>query len=190
MTCSSFLPPFRTPVGAAAAGLTLTAASTVVLLEPLLCASDEAQAVNRCHRLGQTAPVVNIIQLYVTHSVEERLLAYRGVEEARGAARGAAAAAAAAAASAAASAATAAAAADAADEEADAAAAAAAARKRKGKARVGSSPAQPPPPPPNVDSAAAAPGEDGSVAGSGDSVRDARKLRYVFGIGGAGGGAA
>lgn len=188
MTCSSFLPPFRTPVGAAAAGLTLTAASTVVLLEPLLCASDEAQAVNRCHRLGQTAPVVNIIQLYVTHSVEERLLAYRGVEEARGAARGAAAAAAAAAASAA----TAAAAADAADEEADAdaAAAAAAARKRKGKARVGSSPAQPPPLPPVVDSAAAAPGEDGSVAGSGDSVRDARKLRYVFGIGGAGGGAA
>ena len=170
----------------------MTAASTVVLLEPLLCASDEAQAVNRCHRLGQTAPVVNIIQLYVTHSVEERLLAYRGVEDARGAARGAAAAAAAAAASAAASAATAAAAADAADEEADAdaAAAAAAARKRKGKARVGSSPAQPPPPPPNVDSAAAAPGEDGSVAGSGDSVRDARKLRYVFGIGGAGGGAA
>jgi hypothetical protein len=39
--------------GQGAAGLTLTVASTVVLLEPFLSAGDEAQAMNRCHRIGQ-----------------------------------------------------------------------------------------------------------------------------------------
>jgi hypothetical protein len=66
-------------VGAAAAGLTLTKANTVFLLEPLLNASDEAQAVNRCHRIGQERPV-STIQYYTERTIEERLLAYRSRE--------------------------------------------------------------------------------------------------------------
>ena len=40
--------------GAAAAGLTLTAAQNVILLEPFLRQGDELQAAARCHRIGQT----------------------------------------------------------------------------------------------------------------------------------------
>jgi len=69
--------------GQAAAGLTLTVASTVVLLEPFLSAGDEAQAMNRCHRIGQTQQV-NCITLYTPGTVEERLLAYRPRERAFG----------------------------------------------------------------------------------------------------------
>ena len=63
-------------VGTAAAGLTLTCANHVLLLEPFLCDSDEAQAINRCHRIGQTRPV-HVKQYYMRNTVEERLLAFR-----------------------------------------------------------------------------------------------------------------
>ena len=63
-------------VGAAAAGLTLTAANTMYLLEPFLNESDEAQATNRCHRIGQ-ARACKSVTYYTVGTVEERLLAYR-----------------------------------------------------------------------------------------------------------------
>ena len=62
--------------GSAAAGLTLTQADLVVLLEPFLSAGDEAQAANRVHRIGQTRPV-RCVTYFVEGTVEERLLAYR-----------------------------------------------------------------------------------------------------------------
>jgi hypothetical protein len=55
--------------GTAAAGLTLTQADLVVLLEPFLSPGDEAQAANRVHRIGQTRPV-----RCVTYYVEAWLL--------------------------------------------------------------------------------------------------------------------
>ena len=66
-------------VSTAAAGLTLTSANHVLLLEPLLCDNDEAQAVSRVHRIGQTKPV-RVLQYYVRRTVEERLLAHRHKE--------------------------------------------------------------------------------------------------------------
>jgi E3 ubiquitin-protein ligase SHPRH len=68
-------------VGTAAAGLTLTAANHMFMLEPFLCASDEAQARNRCHRIGQTKTVSTTVY-YTQGTVEERLLAYRAHEAA------------------------------------------------------------------------------------------------------------
>ncbi|EEH58358.1 uncharacterized protein MICPUCDRAFT_9486, partial [Micromonas pusilla CCMP1545] len=62
--------------GTAAAGLTLTQADLVILLEPFLSPGDEAQAANRVHRIGQTRPV-RCVTYYVSDTVEERLLAYR-----------------------------------------------------------------------------------------------------------------
>lgn len=62
--------------GTAAAGLTLTQADLVVLLEPFLSPGDEAQAANRVHRIGQTRPV-RCVTYFVEGTVEERLLAYR-----------------------------------------------------------------------------------------------------------------
>jgi E3 ubiquitin-protein ligase SHPRH len=44
---------FLLHAGTAAAGLTLTAARHVFLLEPFLSAAEEAQAMNRAHRIGQ-----------------------------------------------------------------------------------------------------------------------------------------
>jgi SNF2 family DNA or RNA helicase len=60
--------------GTAAAGLTLTQADLVILLEPFLSPGDEAQAANRVHRIGQTRPV-RCVTYYVSDTVEERLLA-------------------------------------------------------------------------------------------------------------------
>lgn len=62
--------------GSAAAGLTLTQADLVVLLEPFLSPGDEAQAANRVHRIGQTREV-RCVTYYVEDTVEERLLAFR-----------------------------------------------------------------------------------------------------------------
>lgn len=62
--------------GSAAAGLTLTHADLVILLEPFLSPGDEAQAANRVHRIGQTRNV-RCVKYYVEGSVEERLLAFR-----------------------------------------------------------------------------------------------------------------
>ena len=66
-------------VSTAAAGLTLTSANHVLLLEPFLCDNDEAQAISRVHRIGQTKPVF-VKQYYVRNTVEERLLAHRHKE--------------------------------------------------------------------------------------------------------------
>ena len=62
--------------GSAAAGLTLTQADLVVLLEPFLSPGDEAQAASRVHRIGQTREV-RCVTYYVEDTVEERLLAFR-----------------------------------------------------------------------------------------------------------------
>eukprot|EP00945_MAST-04E_sp_MAST-4E-sp1_P005484 g5484.t1 len=70
---------FLLHAGAAAAGLTLTAAQNVILLEPFVKAGDEKQAFARCHRMGQTKHV-NTYVLYMKHSIEERMLAYRKQE--------------------------------------------------------------------------------------------------------------
>lgn len=62
--------------GPAAAGLTLTVARHVIMLEPFAKAGEEAQALNRCHRIGQSARVSCQV-LYYQDSVEERMLAFR-----------------------------------------------------------------------------------------------------------------
>jgi len=55
-------------------GLTLTAADTVVLVDPWWNPAVEAQAAARAHRLGQTRPV-HVYRLVAAGSIEERLLA-------------------------------------------------------------------------------------------------------------------
>ena len=65
--------------GAAAAGLTLTAAQNVILLEPFVSSGDENQAFARCHRMGQRNQVKCYI-LYMKDTIEERMLAYREKE--------------------------------------------------------------------------------------------------------------
>lgn len=67
-------------MGTGAAGLTLTAASTVYLLEPTHSPADEAQALNRAHRIGQSRPVRCLI-LFCQGTVEERMLAARRRED-------------------------------------------------------------------------------------------------------------
>jgi SNF2 family DNA or RNA helicase len=54
-------------------GLTLTVARRVLLLEPFLKAGEEQQALNRCHRIGQTRPVL-CTTLYCSGTIEERML--------------------------------------------------------------------------------------------------------------------
>ena len=51
-------------------GLTLTAADTVVLLNPSLDIGIEQQAIGRCHRIGQTRPV-HVYQVLAGGTVEE-----------------------------------------------------------------------------------------------------------------------
>jgi len=70
------VPVLLVQAGAAASGLTLTAASKMFLLEPFLHQSEEQQAFGRCHRYGQKRPV-QVKVLYTPVSVESRLLAWR-----------------------------------------------------------------------------------------------------------------
>ncbi|KOO29940.1 snf2 super family [Chrysochromulina tobinii] len=77
-TCRIFL----LHAGAAAAGLTLVAARHVFLLEPFDKPGQELQALNRCHRIGQTRPVRCTIY-YAQRTVEERLIAFRTHEQRR-----------------------------------------------------------------------------------------------------------
>jgi SNF2 family DNA or RNA helicase len=63
---------FLLSLRAGAAGLTLTAASRVFLLEPGLDPAIEQQAVARVHRIGQERQVV-ITRLLVQGSVEEQV---------------------------------------------------------------------------------------------------------------------
>ena len=67
---------------AAAAGLTLTAAAHVFLMEPFYDRGKELQALNRCHRIGQSRDVV-CKTYYCPNTVEERLLAWRELEGVR-----------------------------------------------------------------------------------------------------------
>ena len=64
------------PTGFASAGLTLTVAYTCYILEPLHRVSEEAQALSRVHRIGQTR-TVRCVVFYIRDSCEERLLALR-----------------------------------------------------------------------------------------------------------------
>ena len=75
-SCRAFL----LHAGAAAAGLTLVAARHVFLLEPFDKPGQELQALNRCHRIGQTKPVSCTVY-YADRTVEERLLALRALEQ-------------------------------------------------------------------------------------------------------------
>jgi len=75
---------FLLHAGQAAAGLTLTAASHVFLMEPFLRAGEELQAMNRCHRIGQQNKVSCTIY-YHPGTIEERMLAYREWEKSEGA---------------------------------------------------------------------------------------------------------
>lgn len=59
------------------AGLTLTAAQYVVLMEPMLRITDEMQAAARVHRIGQTRPV-KIVRIISKNTVEEQIMFQRG----------------------------------------------------------------------------------------------------------------
>lgn len=72
-------PPFPcllVQAGAAAAGLTLTAASKMFLMEPFLRQEEEHQAYARCHRYSQKH-IVSVKVYYTPVSVESRLLEWR-----------------------------------------------------------------------------------------------------------------
>lgn len=60
----------------AGVGLNLTVANVVVLFEPAPTLGEEAQAINRVMRLGQTR-AVRIYRLYMKNSIEERRLWWR-----------------------------------------------------------------------------------------------------------------
>lgn len=62
--------------GAAASGLTLTAACKMFIMEPFSRVEEEQQAYARCHRYGQRQPV-HVKCYYVPVSVESRLLEWR-----------------------------------------------------------------------------------------------------------------
>lgn len=60
------------PFKVGANGLNLVEATEVLLVEPLLNTSIEAQAINRVHRIGQTKPT-RVHRFVVDYSVEERI---------------------------------------------------------------------------------------------------------------------
>ncbi len=63
--------------GVAATGLTLTMSYTCYILEPTHNAAEEAQALSRVHRIGQSSRCVRCVIFYGEDSSEERLLALR-----------------------------------------------------------------------------------------------------------------
>ncbi len=71
---------------AGAVGITLTAASVVLICEPLLNPALELQAVGRARRMGQTK-ATTVVRLFLKDSVEERLRAWLGRAAAPSAAR-------------------------------------------------------------------------------------------------------
>lgn len=73
---SSPFPVLLVQAGAAASGLTLTAACKMFFMEPFLRYSEEQQAYGRCHRFGQKQPVV-VKCYFAPVSVESRLLKWR-----------------------------------------------------------------------------------------------------------------
>jgi E3 ubiquitin-protein ligase SHPRH len=70
-----------------AAGLTLTVASTVFLLEPALNPGLEAQAAARVHRMGQ-GKLTRVVRLIAKDTVEERVLALQRFKAAGGGRKG------------------------------------------------------------------------------------------------------
>jgi SNF2 family DNA or RNA helicase len=70
---------FLLHAGQAAAGLTLTAASHVFLMEPFMKAGEQAQAMNRCHRIGQTKDVTCTLY-FAPDTIEERMEAWKELE--------------------------------------------------------------------------------------------------------------
>jgi hypothetical protein len=70
---------FLLHAGQAAAGLTLTAASHVFLMEPFMKAGEQAQAMNRCHRIGQTKDVTCTLY-YAPGTIEERMEAWKEMD--------------------------------------------------------------------------------------------------------------
>lgn len=66
-------PIFLVSLKAGGVGLNLTAADTVMLLDPWWNPAVEEQAIARAHRLGQTRPVF-VYKLVIEGSIEERLL--------------------------------------------------------------------------------------------------------------------
>ena len=64
----------------AAAGLTLTIARHVLLLEPFIQQAEEAQAINRVHRIGQEETEVVVHRYYLVDSIEERIISWRKKE--------------------------------------------------------------------------------------------------------------
>lgn len=63
---------FLVSLKAGALGLNLTCASIIYLLDPWFNPAIEEQAINRCHRIGQTRPVM-IHRLYMTNTVEMKI---------------------------------------------------------------------------------------------------------------------
>lgn len=55
-------------------GLTLTAASHIIILDPFWNPFVEEQAMDRAHRIGQLRPVY-VHRLFIKESVEDRILA-------------------------------------------------------------------------------------------------------------------
>jgi len=74
--CSIFL----LHADAAAAGLTLNEAAHVFLMEPFEDQKQEFQALARCHRMGQEK-VVHAKRYFSPGTIEERILAYRRLED-------------------------------------------------------------------------------------------------------------
>jgi len=56
-------------------GLNLVQASSVFIVDPWWNVAVEEQCIMRCHRIGQTAPVVRIRKFIVKYSVEEQIIA-------------------------------------------------------------------------------------------------------------------
>ena len=78
---------FLMSLRAGSVGLTLTAASHVVLLEPCMNPATEEQAVGRIYRMGQTRPTT-VTRLIVRDSIEERIARCVAARVAGGAAAG------------------------------------------------------------------------------------------------------
>ena len=62
------------PLFLGAEGLDLICANRILLLEPVLNAAQEIQAINRCHRLGQTRDTI-LTRYVIVDTIEERILA-------------------------------------------------------------------------------------------------------------------
>ena len=73
-TAADSVPVIVVSLKAASLGLNLTAASTVVLLDPWFNRATEQQAADRAHRLGQRAAEVRVVRLVAEGTVEERVV--------------------------------------------------------------------------------------------------------------------